>query len=55
MQDPGLILLTRQEIGEDEQAPEGGQLLAECIIAASGATRHHRRYLRPTRNLPGSM
>jgi hypothetical protein len=29
IQDPGLVVLTGQEHGEDEQAPEGGQLLAE--------------------------
>jgi hypothetical protein len=54
MQDPGLVVLPGQEHREDEQASEGGQLLAEWIIAASGAARH-RRYPRPTRNLPGSM
>ena len=55
MQDPGLIVLPGQEHGEHEQAPEGGQLLAEWIIIASGAMRHHERYFRRARNLPGSM
>jgi hypothetical protein len=68
VQDPGLIILPGQEHGQHEQAPEGGQLLPERIIAwgqnrldsgrARGARRRagrqHGRQFRPTRNLPGS-
>jgi hypothetical protein len=34
MQNPGFVVLAGEEHGEDEQAPEGGQLLPLWITAA---------------------
>ena len=67
-QDPGLIVLPGQEHGQHQQAPQGGKLLPERIIAwgqnrldsgragraSRRAGRQHGGQFRPTRNLPGS-